>query len=77
MYHLGLRGSEVGRGGEQKGVSDTGRLSIHGIMLAAQGVEFYLYPELMVLCHEERGQVCMATLGPRHDEVKAYLFRAI
>ena len=50
--------------GGQKGVSDTGRLSIHGIMLPAQGAELYLNHELMVSCHEERGWLVWLPGGP-------------
>lgn len=64
MYHLGLRGSEHGRRGGMKGVSGTGRLSIHGIMLPAQGAELYLNHELMVPCHEERGWLVWLPRGP-------------
>ena len=56
MYHSGLRGSEHGRrGGRGGGVSDTGRLSIRGIILSIPGAELHLNHELMVSCHEERG----------------------
>lgn len=64
MYHLGLRGSEHGGGGGGgKGVSDTGRLSIHGIMLTIPGAELYLNHELMVPCHEEEGWVVRPPRG--------------
>lgn len=58
-------------------MSDTGRLSIHGIILPAQGAELYLDHELMVPCHEEGEWLVWLRRGLCHDEVKAYLFRAV
>lgn len=73
MYHLGLRGSEHGGGSGGgggggrwrwgKGVSDTGRLSIRGIMLAIPGAELHLNHELMVPCHEKGGWVARQPRG--------------
>lgn len=58
-------------------MSDTGRLSIHGITLPAQGAELYLGHELMVPCHEERAWLVWLPRGSCRDEVKPYLLGAV
>lgn len=52
---LGLGEASTGEEGAEGGVSDTGRLSIRGIILSIPGAELHLNYELMVSCHDERG----------------------